>query len=144
MNSPEKGDDRDAEEDVATGGLPPFMASTSIKSGVLGMFSMASRFTASATLVLAVAFATLGGLEDGVDVFGVHVRVGAAYVLEDRADLVKESCRVALAPSKIVRFMLLVKVDINMSVTTVVQRLNCSCSEKFCTTRGASNRKSKP
>ena len=118
------------------------MASTSIKSGVLGISSMASRFTVSATLVLAVAFATLSGLEDGVDVFGVHVRVGAAYVLEDRADLVKESCRVALAPRKIVRFKLLVKVDI-VSDYSVQCRTFLNRSNRVGT-RGASNRKSKP
>lgn len=67
---------------------------------------------APATLVLAVAFATLGGLEDGVDVFGVHVRVDAAYVLEDRIGRVKEGCRVAFIPSERSRCALLVKADI--------------------------------
>jgi len=76
------------------------------------MFSVASWFTAPAALVLAVAFVTLSGLVDGLDVFGVHVRVDGVYALEDRRGAVKEGCRATLAPIKRVRFMLLVKANI--------------------------------
>jgi hypothetical protein len=108
--SPGKGDNRDAEEGTVSGGM---LASISINSGVPGISSIVSRFPAPATLVLAVAFATLGGLEDGVDVLGVHVRV-AAYALEDRKGFDKEGCRVAFAPSTIA----VVKADIIIGVKT--------------------------
>jgi len=85
---------------------------TSISSDTLGRLSVISGLPAPATLVLAVAFTTLGGLEGGVDVFGVHVRVDAAYVLEDDRGRATEGCRVAFIPSKISRCALLVQADI--------------------------------
>jgi hypothetical protein len=108
VKSPGKGDDRDVEEGTVSGGMLPFMASASINSDVL----IVSRFPEAAALVLAVAFATLSGLEDGLDVFGVHDRVGAAYVLEDRRGPNNKGFRVMLTPNKRVRFMLLVKANI--------------------------------
>jgi hypothetical protein len=113
VKSPGKGDDRDAEEGTASSGILPLMASeTSISSNVSGRFSVVPELPAPATFVLAAAFTTLGGLEDGVDVFGVHVRVDAAYVLEDRIGRVKEGCRIAFIPSKKSRCALFVKADI--------------------------------
>jgi hypothetical protein len=113
VKSPGKGEDGDAEEGtVSSGILPPMASETSISSDVSGRFSVILGSPAPATLVLAVAFTTLGGLEDGVDVFGVHVRVDTAYALEDRIGRVKECCRVAFIPSKISRCALLVKADI--------------------------------
>lgn len=111
--SPGKGEDRDAEEGTVSGGILPFTASEiSISSDASGRFSIVPGLPVPATLVLAVAFTTLGGREDGVDVFGVHVRVDAAYALEDRKGRAREGFRVAFIPSKRSRCALLVKADI--------------------------------